>query len=116
MLALPQRRQNKQILSLNAIDRILLLLNASFHHPSSAIGTAGGNDAAEYQEEIPQQKGDEFVGVAAVVFITSVAAEIRAKSVIVVEVCGCCCCIGHIVVVIQPGVCELELPQKRRHC
>jgi hypothetical protein len=60
---------NKHIRRLPPIHIGLLLRQSCFHLTSSAIRTARWYHTAKDQKDVPQQKGDEFVRVAASVVL-----------------------------------------------
>jgi hypothetical protein len=56
---------DEHIRGLPSIHVRLLLYHACFDLTPSPVGTARGNHAAQYQKDVPEQKGNEFVRVVA---------------------------------------------------
>lgn len=58
-------RHNKHVRCLPPIHIRLLLRHAGFDLPASPVRTAGGDDAAHDEKDVPEKKGNEFVRVVA---------------------------------------------------
>ena len=92
-----QTTQKEKVGFLHPGKVFLLQRHAVFHETTTAVGTTGGNDTTQNQENIPQQKGHQFCqnkkgaivtfeeGLLSVKLITKVLESLETQELVTIE-------------------------------